>query len=435
MARRKAAPPVARPTGGRLLLELGKDALILLLTCSALFLAWQTPLVGQLRGWVAPPAPVDRPSVQQPEGALIPYALAARNSRGLYGVMYDKEGVSRAFEQLSPLLGEAFASAEPPQDIPRRQWQALLESPGVYCAYQGSPPLSILSAWLGGDGGLEGRAQSLLLAWDGEQVWLCWRDGESCYRSLTQVAYEGHLASLLEEFSPNGAAYAYSLARTDQAYAPADPDVLVAMTAPQPLEYTAASPNFTGDPEALAQLLSVLGFQSGVGSAYETAGGLTLNEGGDRLRVGDTGLVSFHAGEELRYPVASPSLEDATLAAWDLLNRAAAPWKGETDFVLTGAESSGGWIITFHGRLGGVPLLTGEEGWYARFTVANGRVETFALNLRLYTPGESYTLLPSERLASAAMNAQSLRGSGRRLTLCYSDVGAGTLSAGWIAQE
>ena len=150
MARRKAAPPVARPTGGRLLLELGKDALILLLTCSALFLAWQTPLVGQLRGWVAPPAPVDRPSVQQPEGALIPYALAARNSRGLYGVMYDKEGVSRAFEQLSPLLGEAFASAEPPQDIPRRQWQALLESPGVYCAYQGSPPLSILSAWLGG---------------------------------------------------------------------------------------------------------------------------------------------------------------------------------------------------------------------------------------------------------------------------------------------
>ena len=67
--------------------------------------------------------------------------------------------------------------------------------------------------------------------------------------------------------------------------------------------------------------------------------------------------------------------------------------------------------------------------------MANGRVETFALNLRLYTPGESYTLLPSERLASAAMNAQSLRGSGRRLTLCYSDVGAGTLSAGWIAQE
>ena len=83
----------------------------------------------------------------------------------------------------------------------------------------------------------------------------------------------------------------------------------------------------------------------------------------------------------------------------------------------------------------GLSLLTGEEGWYARFTVANGRVETFALNLRLYTPGESYTLLPSERLASAAMNAQSLRGSGRRLTLCYSDVGAGTLSAGWIAQE
>lgn len=436
MARRKAVPPVARPTGKRLLLELGKDLLILLLTCSALFLAWQTPLFTQLRGWVTPPVPSVRPSAQQPEGALAPYALAARNSKGLYGAAYDKDGVARAFEQFSALLGEAFATAEEPQSMTRRQWQGLLESPGLYCAFQGVPPLPALSAWLGGDGRLEGQAQALLLAWDGGQVWLCWRDGNSYFRTRTQVAFSQHLEIILEEFSPNGAAYAYVLAQTDEAYASVDPDVLISMTVPQPQEYTVSIPDLTGSQEALAQLLSSLGFQSGVGSAYETAGGLTLNEGGDRLRIGETGTVVFHAGEETRYPTSTASLEEAAMAAWNLLNRAAAPWKGETDFVLTGAKAvEGGWSFTFHGRLSGVPLLVGQDGWCASFTVAQGRIQDFALFLRAYTPSGTETLLPSERLAAAAMNSPSLRDGGKRLTLCYTDTGTVTLTAGWVAEE
>lgn len=436
MARRKTGLPVARPTGKRLLVELGKDLLIVLLTCSALFLAWQTPLATQLRGWVTPPTQTVSPEAQQPEGALTPYALTARNERGLYGVAYDRDGVARAFEQLSPLLGEAFASAGAPGGITRRQWQELLESPGVYCTFQGAPPMAALAGWLGGSGLSEGQAQAILLAWDGSQVWLCWRDGSRYYRARTQVAYQNHLESALGEFSPNGAAYAYALARTDGAYASVDPDVLVSMTVPQPQEYTASTPDLTGDPQVLGQLLSALGFQSGVGSTYETAGGLALNEGGDRLRMSDTGTVIFHAGEEVRYPASSASLEEAAMAAWDLLSRAAAPWKGETDFVLTGAEAvEGGWTFTFHSRLGGVPVLTSPKGWCASFTVAGGRILDFTLTLRSYAVTETSTLLPSERLAAAAMNAPSLRDQGKRLILCYSDTGGGILSAGWVAEE
>lgn len=436
MARRKAVPPVARPTGRRRLVELGKDLLILLLTCSALLLAWQTPLATQLRGWVTPPVQAAGPEAQQPEGALTPYALTARNSRGLYGTAYDKEGVARAFEQLSPLLEEGFATADAPSGITRRQWQDLLGAPGIYCAFQGKPPMAALSAWLGEGTLSQGQAQALLLAWDGSQVWLCWRDGNHYYRSRTQVAYQDHLETALGEFSPNGAAFAYVLAQTDEAYASVDPDVLVSMTVPQPREYLASAPDLTGDQEVLGRLLSALGFQSGVGSAYETAGGLALNEGGDRLRMSDTGTVVFHAGEESRYPAAVTSLEEAAMAAWNLLNRAAGPWKGEADFVLTGAEEvEEGWSFTFHSRLGGVPVQTSPEGWCASFTVAGGRILDFTLTLRIYTITEIETLLPSERLAAAAMNAPSMRGQGKRLTLCYSDTGAAALSAGWMAED
>lgn len=443
MPRRKQTPPVAKPTGRRRFIEIGKDLLIAALTCSALFLAWQTPLATQLRGWVSPAAPAEEPVARQPKEAVEPYGITARNSMGLYGAIYDSDQVDRAFGELSPLLGEAFATAGTPERTTRRQWQALLEAPGVYCAFQGAPSLQVMSAWLGQEvGSLTGNAQALLLGWDGAQVWLCWREGDSYYRAPTRVLYQGRMDAILEGFSPNGAAFAYTLAQTDPAYEPIDPDVLVPMTVSQPRAYTASAPDLAGDQEALEQLLSALGFQSGVGSAYEAVGGLAINEGGDRLRVSSDGTVIFHAGDEPRYPVPTqldrPTAEEAATAAWTLLGRAAAPWKGDTTvFVLTGAEETGsGWTVTFHSRLEGVPLRTGTEGWTARFTVAGDRVTDFTLTLRSYAPaGEETTLLPSQRLAAAAMGSESHRQSGRRLTLCYSDTGGGSLTAGWIAEE
>lgn len=438
MARRKKAPPVARATGKRLALELCKDLLIVALTCSAVFLALQTPMANQVRGWVLPPQPSAQPMAQQRSEALLPYGIAVRNSLGLYGVCYDEVQVGRVFEQLTPYLGEALATAQSPERISRRQWEALLEAPGFYCAFQGTPSLTACCAWLGGGGTLTGSAQSLLLAWDGSQLWLGWREGSTLFRAETQVVYADHLDAVLETFFPNGAAFAYALARSDETYDSLDPDVLVSIAAPQPPIYTATAPDFVGDSAALEQLLKALGFQSGVGSAYEAGGDLAINESGDRLRVSSAGSVTFHAGDETRYPVSSagshPRLEEAALAAWDLLNQAAAPWKGETAFVLTGAEEiSGGWRFTFHARLGGIPVRTGREGWCASFTVTGQAVSDFTLTLRAYTPSGETSLVPGERLAAAARRA--LPGSGKRLVLSYSDTGAAAVSAGWVAEE
>lgn len=441
MGRNKRSPMVAKPTKRRQLIEWGKDALIVALTCSALFLAGRTPLFTQLRGWVDPPVRMVETAERQPGEAVMPYGVAVRNSLGLYGTVYDGEQVRRAFEQLSPLLGEGLTTAEEPERIARWKWQQLLEQPGIYCVFQGSPPLSALSAWMEEGGAApEGNAQSLLLAWDGNQVKLCWRSEEGYYLCSTKVAYEGHMDSVLEEFSPNGTAFAYMLAQTDRAFASVDPDVLVPMTAPQPKGYTASSPDLVGNGEVLEQLLTALGFQSGIGSAYEAGGGLAINESGDRLRIGRDGTVTFHAGEEVRYPVAAkgeiPTGEEAAMAAWTLLEEAAATWKGETAFVLTGAEeTAAGWTITFHSRLSGIPVQTGAAGWCAQFTVKGKAVSDFTLSLRSYGATEEVLLIPGQRLAAAAMNAPVYASGGKKLTLCYRDGGGVSLTAGWAAEE
>lgn len=437
MAERKGNAGVAPAVGSRLK-ELAKDVLMVALTCSAVLLAAQTPIFHQVWGWITPPAQISQPPARQSEDAVIPAVICARNSLGLYGVSYDEDLVGHTFDHLSPLLGEGLATAGIPERVGRWQWQGLLESPSIYCQFQGIPPLEALRAWLGrqetGDS-LPGSARALALARSGDQVWLAWRDGDGAYyRARTGVIYEGSMEALLEEYNPNGAAYAYTLAGEDRAYAALDPFELVSMTSPRPQSWSVSAPDLVGDRTELESLLNALGFHSGVGSAYESGGELAINEGGDRLRVGPSGSVTFRAGEEIRYPVSSdggsPTAAQAALCAWNLLNRATAPWKGETSYVLTGAEeTSHGWTVTFHSRLDGVSVLTGEEGWCATFTVTDGGITEFTLLLRKYAPTGVATLLPPQRLAAAALN--SMPESDGHLMLCYPDTGSGIMEAVW----
>lgn len=435
MARRKT-PKVARPTGARRLVELLKDFLIVLLTCSAVFLAWQTPMVTHFRGWVAPVTPVVQDPTFPNEDALTPYTLRVNNSMGSYGVSYDAAGLTRVFQRLSPLLGEAFSTAEAPSAITQRTWRDLLESPGVYCAFQGKIPLPVFSAWLGVRESISGQAEALVLARDGDRLTLAWRDGISYYRAATQMSYDTSVSLVLEDFSPNGAAFAYDLAASDDAYSALDLYVLLPVSTPRPQVYAAASPDLVGDQSALARLLTALGFLSGTDSAYETPGGLTVTESGDRLQVTPAGAITYRAGEETRYPIASaeaPLVSQAAQAAWELLSRIAEPFEDLPDYVLTGAEATEtGWAITFEARLDGIPVSTGETGWCARVVTEGSKISEFTLTLRTYTPTGDTTLLPSPRLAAAL---QSIPGTDGKLRLSYSDNLSATLTAGWMAGE
>lgn len=439
MAGRKRKPPVAKPTGRQRVIELLKDLLILALTGSAVFLALQTPMFSQVQGWIAEPMETASPDSRPRSEAVTPYLVSVRSNMGLYGVSYDENLVGRAFERVSTLLGEGLATAGTVENITARQFQSMMDAPGICCGFQGVLPLETLSEWLGGSGSLTGRVRSLVLAWDGKEVWLAWREDDSLYRrARTQVTYAGHLDAVLSEFNPNGAAYVYTLAQYDKTYETLDPWVLVSMTAPQPQIYTVTSPDLVNEREALERVLNSLGFQSGVDFAYESAGELAINENGDRLRLSATGKVTFHAGEEFRYGVAcegeTPTAAEAAQAAWELLGQAVGPWKGETVYVLSGVEATTeGWIVRFQARLGGVPVWMGETGEAAWFTVKGRRISDFSISLRTCTGTGSVSTLLSERLAAAAI--RSLPEAGGRLALRYNDNGQTELTAGWVAEE
>lgn len=437
MAGRKG-PQVVGQSPRQRLVELGKDILIVALACSAVYLAGMTPMMTQLRSWMAPPASATQAQPRQARDSVIPCGVAVRNGLGLYGVSYDETMVERVFSQVSPLLGQALTSAAEAESITSRQWRQLLDGEGIYCQFQGQAPLEALSAWLGEGGSLTGGVQALMLGWDGSAVWLGWQDGDAYYRARTQVSYSEHMSAALEEFSPNGAAFAYTLQEGDETYNVLDPYVLIAMTSQRPPAYTAAAPDFIGDGGALEQLLEAIGFRSGAGSAYEAAGERAINENGDRLRVNAAGRVVFHAGEESRYPVTvvgeNATAAEAALAAWEILNRAVEPWKGEEAFILTGAEKTElGWRVSFQARLHGIPVYAGKEGWCAQFTIEGRRVTDFTLDLRAYTNTGGTCLVTSERLAAAALRSRTT--GGQRLKLYYTDNGTSAVAVGWMAEE
>ena len=180
---RKSPPPVARPTGGRRIVELGKDLLILLLLCSAAILAWQTPMASRFKGWVAGPEQEEAAPALERSQLLEPYAVAVRNSLGLYGASYDAAGVERAFERLTPFFGEALTAAGGGRTLAEEEWQERLARPGAYCVFQSPLPMELLAGWLSEEGetALAGQAGALLLSWGGQEMELCWRDGEVYY--------------------------------------------------------------------------------------------------------------------------------------------------------------------------------------------------------------------------------------------------------------
>lgn len=416
---------------GRRWIEWGKDVLIVLLLCSAVYLAGRTPVYSRIRNWIATqPQPVQS-TVHLRRDEIQPCLICVRGPLGLFGVGYDADQTRRVFEEFSPLLGEALSTAGEAQTVGSVRWRSLLEMPGACFFFQGEPPFSVLSALLNdGEGQApSGGASQMLLAWDGETLWLGWREGAEWYCAPTQLSYEGSLEDLLADYNPNGAAYAYALAKEDRAYSALDPYAPVLLSTPSPQVYTAYSPDLVRDREALEELLDALSFRSGVGSAYETSGELALNEGGDRLRLGSDGSVFFRAGEETRYPVAGPlTAAQAALRSWELLDLAYAPWKGEdTQFSLAQVqETEGGWRVCFQTSLAGVPLRAGE--WTAVFTVTERGITEFSLRLTQLTAAGAYTLLPSPRLAAAAV--RSLAGDGQ-LTLGYT-VSGGIAQAAWL---
>lgn len=425
--------------------ELGKDLLILLLTCSALWLAARTQLLGPLSGLFRE-EPLPNDSYEAQSGARadaarplrITASLAGGSETGRYGVQYDEAGTDGLFQQVAGLLVETLSSAGAPERVTRAQWeQALTSAPGVCMDFQGSIPMQVLTGWLAGeDTDIDAVVRRLALTeWQGS-VALYYRDEETglYYRCLSEVASSLHLAQALSALSDNGAFYAFE----SELYADLDPDTLLSAEPPAPAVYSALNP-LSGGQETLEEIMEDLGLPVGSASFYSVGDERVARIGGDTLRLSAQGAVEYSAGEgggdyfQVPGRQGSRELFQAVEACRQLAAATVGARSGQARlYLMSVEEEQGGWRVDFGYCLNGTPVHL-ESGSAASFLVAGGRITGFSLRLRSYTAaGETSVVMPV-RQAAAAMGAMGLEGE--ELLLAYTDTGGTTVTAVWGAAD
>lgn len=447
-------PP--RPTGRRRAVELCKDVLILVLVCSALYLAGRSqPYLGLGEGIFSAASRLlgmdggaGQPAVPgQPADTVRPVSLAfctgvelSDGVRERCGVQYDTAAVDKAFDEtVRRYLAQALAGAGAPQQVNRQTWEAALQAPGIYWDFLGHIPLDSLAAWLGeeGESPLTASARRLVLADRGADTAVLYyiNDDDGLYYACsTPVTVQGAFTALLSERSANGARFVFE---AGEDYAALSPDTLLLAETPSPPVYQGTSPVSLADTEGLNQLQSLLSFRP---AGYETLDGWV----NDTLRISQDGTVVYDARQtdDLRYPVAQaegggPDLTQACDTARALMESALSVGQTESPLrvCLLAVEQQGDglWELRFGYTLSGALVEVQGSLTTGRFLVEEGRICAYELKLRQYQDTGEYTALLPEIQAAAAMGA--LDSAGMELALCYVDPGgeAQAVQAGWAA--
>lgn len=421
----------------RRLIEWGKNALIALLTLSAIFLLTMTPLIQDsgLADLFRPQRAAGSPEpIGVPSGTVLPARLAVCRDGQRYGLQYDDARMEEVFASFGPLLGDALAEAGEPRPLTETEWRGCLSGQGVYFDFSGGVPLAALARWLGGGGecALDGSARRIVLAeGTGDSVVLCWRDtGDGAfYTCPTTLSRTLHLDPAVEAVTPNGAYFAFEhndLVRL------LDPDTLITEEGPAGTQYAVSAPLSTAaGTEALLDALSFNSQNHAPGSSGEV-----YLDGTDRLVVRDGSTVTYHAAQGGKYPVerrnGGVSAALAADSARALAERAMGALCGDARLYLISTEEyGGGWRVRFGYRLVGSAVYLYDEGWAAEFLVRDGSIADFTLHLRCYTANGGETLLlPIDR---AAVMLPDLTGEKRELVLRYRDGGGPAVAPGWEA--
>lgn len=418
-------------------IEWGKDALIALLTLSAIYLLSMTPLIRDsgLLGLLSPTPPGSGSSSGVVHtGVVLPARLAVYRTGGRFGLQYDEAQMEESFSALGPLLGDALSSAGQPAPLPEDRWRAYLQGPSAYFDFSGDIPLTALCGWLGGAGNcpLSGSARRLVLAaGEDDQVLLCWQDSDTgaFYSCATALSRALHLDSAISGVSENGAYFAFEDPALSQLL---DPYTLITEGGTAGRRYSVTAPLSTA--AGVQALLDSLSFNTQ--NHVPGSGGEVYLDGGDRLVVSDSGTVTYRAAQGEKYPVGTPSAPVTALQAADgaraLAAQSMGPLCGEARLYLISAQPEGdGWLVRFGYRLNGSAVYLYEEGWAAQFLIQDGFITEFTLHLRCYAADDGNTLLlPIDKAAAMLPDLIQDR---RELVVQYQDQGGLSVSPDWVA--
>lgn len=432
------------------LIEWGKDVLIVLLTCSAVYLGADALVVGGL-GALLPAKDQAFSNVttqKDTSGVAWPVRMAvtgwSSGSRMRYGVQYDQEACDVQFQEAASLLMEALSSPGAAQKIPEREWHRVLsETSNLYFDLLGNVPLSVLSGWLSGtEHPIDATARRLALSAEKNRVRLYYQnvdDGFYYMRDIEVVSAE-QVAALTDTVMGNAAAFAFEVEGMENLRG----ETLLLTQQPRPRSYSASNP-MTGELQSgyvragsnLSRLMQALSFPD---SSYIYPGtDQVIRSGNDTLRISADGVVRYNVaeGEISRYIVEHagerPTAFEAAEACRILADGVVGELAGAARLYLKQVhQTQNGWQVDFGYCLDGANVQVGESGVAAHFVIVGNEITQFVLQLRCYTEaGQSSVILP-EKQAAAALEA--LDESGSELILSYLDTGGEAVSAVWTAQ-
>ena len=330
-----------------------KTLLILLLICSAVFMAWKGNLFAAFFPVREPPAsPAPESSEQSYTAAALPLAAAVTGPGGLScGVKYDAEAMAELFEGFSAVLSEALGSAEAPEAIGRFTWQDRLQEESLFLDYGFPLPISALAAWVGVEAPWAGseRFSAFLLDNNGEgAVRLSYHAGDGHYFQCDTAASWATLRSQLEGYRPNGASFAFRLPALH------DCDSFLLVLEQLPAVYSAHIS--AAGSEAAGACGELFGINLGGQSRYTEADGTLVYPGENGvLRLYPDGSIGYTSTGDGRR-AASPA-EQIEMAR-KLLETIHAAFAGEESLALRSAEfdEAGDLSLSFCYMLGGLRL-------------------------------------------------------------------------------
>lgn len=422
----------------RKMVERVKTLLIVLLSCSAVYLTVRTQLPVAFSGLL--PSSTGESGSQTTQESRIQAAQPLRMAvtiRGgaetlRYGVQYDQEAQDALFQQVYSLLVEALSSAGAPESVSQEAWrQALSTAPGVYCDWQDDLPFAVLNGWLSVDNEqLSGSLRRLVLtAEDGQAVIYYCNQSGSCYRAACSMVDVNRLSDAVSGVKDNGARFAFE----KEEYSSLAPDTLLLGENITPTVYQASNP--LEDENVQEQVRQQLDFSADSSVSYITSDEQVIRNGNDTLRLASDGTVTFTAADDggSRYPVAGAGVYWAVERCRQLATDTLGELCGQARVYLMSVEETGteSWQIQFGYLLDGVPVRLGEEGYAARFQVTGGRVSSFTLCFRSYTDSGTTSVVLPQLQAMAAMEAKGHEGE--ELLLLYLDGKGQQVNASWAA--
>ena len=427
--------------------EWAKTALIVLLTASALLLAWRTglfrdfigsvPFFGNVADLVRGATGAAEPVGTVIKEAARPLCIVITNEAGgRFGAKYDTDVRDAIYEMTSSIIGEALGSASEPAGITEDEWREALSGAGVYFEYITPVRLSVLAGWLGQllpETVRDAPLRRIFIAFSEDRSRLYYQDHEGGGFFGADTASAAGKAQGIDEYGSNGVLFAFETGIAGSASAPYMPLM-------SDREYRDVQPAPAGSPEQLLGLvLTTFGHINESSTTYQSGGALVCVGTQFNIRAFPDGRVVYRrtdvevaqAGTEAP-DAKTPDADAPDRSSGEMIEQARALIAdsigkvcGSANAAFESFESEGVYASVYFGyHLAGGRVFLNEERYAARVSFVSGVVAEVEMNFRNYTFTEEYTRLLPEKQALAAAGGEFL--------LCYADAGTDVINPAWV---